>query len=189
MAMKLNTKEGMYEPERMREDLIGQIPGGPLGGPTAPTEGNTPGPVETPNEGQTGTPPTSGAPNPRPVPPPPPPIASVVEGVEGSQETGGVRGSFGQAGTAGFQRRFGGGGPAEWYRRTLMQMNPSVAKAARERSGTRGGGVTAGGSVAGPPTPYDSAPGDGDVGGRPGDADMQRLLAEAMRRMFGRGGA
>jgi hypothetical protein len=183
------TKEGQYQQEYFGETMDGLAPATP--GPEPPSSGDSPGPVSTPNEGQNGTPPQpqNSNPPPRPTPPPPPPaIASTIEGVEGSSETGGVRGSFGQAGTRGFQRRFGGEGPAQWYRRTLSQMSPGVARQARARAASRGGGISGG---VGQSTPQPIVGGvEGDVGGKQGDADMQRLMAEALRRMFGsRGGA
>lgn len=164
--------------------------------PPAPTGGQTPGPVETPGAGQTDEPPRRAWRNRAPAPPPPaatpPPRASAVEGVEGSAETGGVRGSFRQAGTSGFQKRFGGGAPALWYRRTLEQMTPDVARGARGFAGGRSGSIAGGTAPVSPTADLAGAnfSGEGgDRGGRPGDADMQRLLAEALRRMFGSGGA
>jgi hypothetical protein len=181
-----------------RRSQVDLQPAGPSAPAPAPTEAQTPGPVETPNEGQTSEPPRRAWRNRAPAPPPPantpPPAASAVQGVEGSGETGGVRGSFRQAGTAGFQRRFGGNAPALWYRRSLEQMTPDVARDARGFSGGRSGSISGGtASSAGSPTAdlggANLPSGDDPSGGRPGDADMQRLLAEALRRMFGSGGA
>ena len=179
----MNTKQGLPE-SFMKARQESEAQGAPIGGQaTPPTSGGSPGPVESPNAGQTGTPPWAGPRPSAPAPPPPPPppaIASAVQGVEGSEETGGVRGSFGQAGTAGFSKRFGGDGPAQWYRQSLEQMLPEQARQARERRG--GGGLVGSASKLFNPL-FDKV--GGRLQGLTGDADMQRLMAEAMRRLFG----
>lgn len=161
-----------------------QAPGYGEGTPApAPTDGQAPGPVSTPNENQGGEPRP-----PRPTPPPPPPVASSnMPDVRGSAATGGVQGSFAQAGTRGFQQRFGGNAPALWFRRALGAATPDVQ---RSMIGARSGGTTAGaaGPTPGQPTGIDAfGGGEGEPGGRPGDLEYQRFIQEVLSKMFRRG--
>lgn len=152
-----------------------------------PSSGETPGPTSSPGGQQQGDPQAPPPPPPPPSPSPPPPrtppaIGSTIQDVEGSTETGGVRGSFAQAGTADFNRRFGGNAPALWYRRTLENLGaPTLRQAQTSRSGGGGGAVT--------PAPSAAGVGgtDDEVGGRPGDQDWQRFMAQVRRNMFGEG--
>lgn len=127
-------------------------------------------------------PPPGPAPNPETNPEGPPPEAapgpsqSAMGGINASDTTGGVQGSFGQAGTADFSRRFGTGqGPANWFRNQAAsgargQIDP--------RRATTQGGSLAGGAPTPPPL----------AGGQPDgqDAEWQRFMQEVTRQRFGR---
>ena len=146
-------------------------PDGSSGGGGGPVD---PPPVNPPD------PPPGPSPNPEETPEGPPPQApqgppqSAISGVSSSDVTGGVQGSFGQAGTADFSRRFGTGqGPANWFRNAASQGRPIDTRRA----------TTAGGSLAGgAPTPPPLA------GGQPDgqDAEWQRFMQEVTRQRFGR---
>jgi len=178
------------------EDLDRQQRAGQTATPTAPAPEatpDTPGPEATPAEDQTGeaqgttdrwyqrrnpgaAPASSG-------PPPPPPALGGA--AEGSAATGGVRGSFRQAGTQGFNARFGGNTPALWYRRNLEALSGSPTQARAQvaaRSGSAGGGDI--------PAPSSAQTGgtDDDVGGRPGDQDWEQFLRQVQANMFRPGG-
>jgi hypothetical protein len=142
----------------------------------APTEDPAPGPVSSPAP-QGGNPP-----RPRPTPPA---VVSSVPGVQASDVTGGVQGSFGQAGTAGFSRRFGM--PAAWFR------GGPTAGLARE-AGNRGRGILGrerAGQVSGgygaETVANLAGPSLGEQGGGKNDEEWQRILQAAMRNRFGRG--
>ena len=150
--------------------------GAPAPAPAPITEAPQPGPASAPAEDQTG-PPIS---PPKP-PPPPPPAPTGIEGVQGSDVTGGVRGSFAQAGTGGFNQRFGTNQPAQWYRQNLEQLGG--ASSLREQQSNRSGG--GGGGVPAPTTGVD------DFGGQDPDEQgmkWEQFLRRVQGNMFGQGG-
>lgn len=129
-------------------------------------------------------PPPGPAPNPETNPEGPPPEAapgpsqSAMGGINASDTTGGVQGSFGQAGTADFSRRFGTGqGPASWFRNLSSQGRGPIDS---RRATTAGGSVAGGGAPA--PAPMDVASGQPD--GQ--DPEWQRFMQEVTRKRFGR---
>lgn len=155
-------------------------PSAPPVQPPGQTDGVTPGPSENPGQGQGGPPPDAGG--------PPPAMASAVSGVQGSEATGGVQGSFGQAGSADFAKRFGGSGPANWFRNASRAgavgasgapggMNPNAG-----RGNTAVGGTTGGGSVQTIPEPS-----MGPSSGSAGDEEWQRFMQQVLKNRFGGG--
>jgi hypothetical protein len=175
------------EPDGLPTDYSGG--GGELPPPEAP-------PPEAPPPA---APPTEQPPAEQPAPPPaprplgPPPATptggaagqtgqSAVGGVQASDVTGGVQGTFGQAGTADFSRRFGSSGqdaPATWFRR---QANPGANAQANLNRVT--GGQTAGGQGPAAPAIANSE----DAGGSPQDEEWQRFMNSVMAQRFGVGG-
>lgn len=146
--------------------------GGGGGGTVDPPPVNPPdpppGPSPNPEEPPEGTPP--------PAPQGPPP--SAISGVQASDVTGGVEGSFGQAGTADFSRRFGTGqGPANWFRNLSSQGRGPIDI---RRATTAGGSVV--GSAARPAPP----PLGTEKAGGGQDAEWQRFMNEVTRQRFGR---
>lgn len=138
----------------------------PAPGPVDPPPGPEPNPNPNPQ----------GNPNPAPKGPPP----SAIEGVAASDVTGGVQGSFGQAGTSNFSQRFGSQGPAAWFRNPGRRAEAGGAIAPDRGATTRGGAITSG---ALPP----SVPESGGAPGRGGDdAEWQRFMQEVTRQRFGR---
>jgi hypothetical protein len=111
-------------------------------------------------------------------------VVSSVPGIQASDTTGGVQGSYQQAGTGDFGRVFGGE-PAEWFR------GGPRAELARERSNVGRdllGRVEAGGGVGGSTSVNPVAPSLGEVGGGENDEEFQRVLQEVMRQRFNEGG-
>ena len=177
----------------------------PAPAPTSAPEPVAPGPDPAPAQDQGGLPepnpqdeinarrlagrPEPGAPpNPGVGPPPPPP--TLQGAAQGSEATGGVQGSFAQAGTSGFNRRFGGNSPALWYRQNLDTLggSPTSNRASgRQRNAqvaARSGGA-GGGSL---PAPNSAA--GGDFGGEdPNNAgmDWEQFLKSVQGNMFGGG--
>jgi hypothetical protein len=156
--------------------------GGGGGGSTGGGPGNPPPPPPPP--GGPPDPPPGPEPNPNPNPGGPPPQVepgpppSAIHGVQSSDVTGGVQGSFGQAGTSEFSRRFGtGAGPANWFRN--VGRGPASAPGQSRDATTRGGAVLGGGVA--PVAP--DIPGDGPGGGQ--DAEWQRFMREVQRQRFG----
>lgn len=157
-------------PREALEDIPDDPFPGPGPGPApapAPDPEPAPGPAPAPGDDQTGDP--VRPPRNRPVPPPPPP-PTAVEGVEASDVTGGVRGSFGQAGTREFSQRFGTGRPADWYRRTNASLGPDVRQ--QQQVARSGGGAT--GDLSGT---------EGEVGPE-SEEDIQKILALVQQNMF-----
>lgn len=171
-----------------REDQ--QTPTAPAGSPTpsapsAPAEpppatgGQTPGPT-TPSRPPTGNP----AP---PMPPVPPAVPSAVQGIKESQATGGVQGSFAQAGSAGLSKRFGS--PAAWFRgagdpnqRAAVQaLGADLANRGRTVLGKGSAGASSGGSV----VPVNNGPSLDAVADDKQNIDWQRLIQEVMKQRFG----
>ena len=183
---------GLNEPESFGDytDPVYNDPGGqpaapapgPAPGPTQPppVEEPAPGPEPAPAVDQTGVP--GRVRRNRTLPPAPPPTP--VPGVQASDTTGGVQGSFAQAGTRGFGQRFGTQAPALWYRRNLESLGGH--ETFQQQQSARSGGGVQGTSI---PAPSSEAGDEGDsIGGRPGDQDYQRLLRQVMDNMFKQGG-
>lgn len=147
--------------------------------PDAPTGGQDPGPVSQPE------PPARGNPTP-PAPPVPPAVPSAVQGVKESAATGGVQGSFAQAGDAGFSRRFGT--PASWFKGAGQKGGASagilseLANKGRGILGRQGAGSSAGGGTS---VPVVQGPSAGAVSGGQNDEQWQRILAEVLKQRFG----
>ena len=142
------------------------------------------GPAPTPAEDQTGAP--GRVDRNRTPPPGPPPIVGAAMGAgEGSTTTGGVGGSFRQAGTSGFNQRFGSNSPALWFRRNQESLGGH--NTLREQQSARSGGGGAGIDL---PAPSSASPGGtGDeIGGRPGDIDWEQFLKQVQANMFRPGG-
>lgn len=144
--------------------------------PSAPSEDPKPGPVDRPAP-QEGRPP---APQ-----PPPPAVVSSVPGIKGSEATGGVQGSFGQAGDAGFSKRFGlpaawfKGGPTAGLAREASNRGRQVL--GKDRAGTVSGSYgaeTVGAAPAGPSS--------GGEGGGKNDEEWQRLMQAVLKNRFSR---
>lgn len=155
--------------------------GGGGGGGVGPVEPPPPPPPTPPPGPETNPEPLTEGPPPQVQPGPP---QSALEGVNASDVTGGVQGSFGQAGTSGFSRRFGTGqGPASWFRNISRgrpeggRTNP-VVQGYRDAT-TRGGSVIGG---AAPPPPM----GGEEMAGGGQDAEWQRFMREVTRQRFGR---
>lgn len=150
----------------------------PTAGPETPAE--TPGPNGSPQGGQGGPPPVT--------PPSTPPITGQTgqaAGVLGSETTGGVQGSFAQAGTSDFAKRFGGDSPAVWFRNANTK--GAVAPGGPNAGRANVGGVGNVGSA----IPSETAMGGPSLGGEGGgknDEEWQRFIAEVARLRFGQGG-
>lgn len=149
-------------------------PAGPAAPPEAPSEDPKPGPNNSPAP-QGGNPP---APQ-----PPPPAVVSSVPGIKGSEETGGVQGSFEQAGSAGFSKRFGL--PAAWFKGgptmglAREASNKGRAVLGKDRAGTVSGSYgaeTVGAAPAGPSS--------GAQGGGKNDEEWQRLMRAVLQNRF-----
>lgn len=130
--------------------------------------------------------------------PPPPPVSTphgntnynptpsaptAVQGVQSSDVTGGVQGSFGQAGTAGFANRFGSAdnAPATWFRRNASMAQPGGQGDFMKRIATSGSGSGAQTSGGGSGAAIDANLG---VGGQPGDEDWQRFMQAVIQQRF-----
>lgn len=146
--------------------------GGPVDPPPPPPAPGPPdpppGPEPNPNPNPQGNPP--------PAPPGPPP--SAIQGVQASDVTGGVQGSFAQAGSGDFQRRFGNTGPAAWFRNAAR--GPGGPPGQDRRATTQGGAVLGGGVA---PTGPDAGAAEGPGGGQ--DAEWERFMREVQRQRFG----
>jgi len=147
-----------------------QNAGGMQSSPEAPSADPAPGPNSNPS-------PQGG--NAQPPSPPPPAVVSSVPGIAGSDVTGGVQGSFAQAGSgSNFSRRFGS--PANWFQ---AASKPSAGgdRFSNRDATTRGTSVSGGGetvqNLAGPST--------GEVGGGPNDEEFQRILRAVLAQRFG----
>lgn len=142
-----------------------------------PTAGTEPGPASNPQPPQTGNPPP-------PSPPVPPAVPSAVQGIGQSEATGGVRGSFGQAGTTGFTKRFGT--PAAWFKgageKPKTGFMNELANKGRGILGRQSAGSSAGGGVT---VPVVQGPSAGTESGGPNDEQWQRILAEVLKQRFG----
>lgn len=155
-------------------------PAAPVAGPAPtmqepPTTDPKPGPVDKPAP-QVGSPAISPE-------PPPPAVVSSVPGVRGSETTGGVQGSFGQAGSAGFSKRFGL--PAAWFKggpsAGLAREGANVGRGVLSK-GSVGGGVGGFGAEVAPVAPV--GPSQGTEGGGKNDEEWQRILQAALRNRF-----
>lgn len=146
--------------------------------PPAQTDGSEPGPARNPEPAQQGNPVAAMAPV-------PPAVPSAIAGVKESEATGGVKGSFGQAGEAGFSRRFGS--PAAWYK-GAGQSDPSVmadiANKGRGILGRKNAGAGVGGGVT---VPVVGAPSQGASSGNSVDEFWDRVIRETLRKRFGTG--
>lgn len=154
----------------------GAVPTGGGGTPEpapAPTGGAKPGPIETPA-------PAGGSPAPQ-APAVPPAVVSSVPGITGSETTGGVQGSFGQAGSSDFSKRFGL--PAAWFKTgPTAGLGREAANAGRGVLGKGGAGSIGGGSevvqnVQGPTAGL-------EAGGGKNDEEWQRILQAVMKQRF-----
>jgi len=138
----------------------------------APSEDPKPGPNTNPAPQGGVTPPPSA---------PPPAIASSIPGIAGSEATGGVQGSFAQAGTGGFNKRFGL--PAAWFKG-----GPSAGlareSANRGRVGAGGQGFNPGIAAGAETVASVSGPSTGSVGGGQNDEEFQRLLKQVLQNRF-----
>jgi len=153
-----------------------QNAGGMQSSPEAPSADPAPGPNSNPS-------PQGG--NAQPPSPPPPAVVSSVPGIAGSDVTGGVQGSFAQAGSgSNFSRRFGS--PANWFQAATKPMrggsNDTANRFGDRTATTRGSSLAGSGemvqSLAGPST--------GEVGGGPNDEEFQRILQAVLAQRFGR---
>lgn len=152
----------------------------PQQAPQAPeTPVNTPGPANNPQAGQAGPPPPS----------PPPALATGQgAGLVGSETTGGLKGSFAQAGDADFARRFGGDSPAVWFRNFGREgqrgRGPGTIMPGDNRNATTRGGGQSGGAIpavsAIPPGPQ-----GGPEGGGKQDEEWQRFMRSVIQQRFG----
>jgi len=160
------------DPAPRQDETAGSAPGAPADVAPAPSADPKPGPNTNPAPQGGVTPPPSA---------PPPAIASSIPGIAGSEATGGVQGSFAQAGTGGFNKRFGL--PAAWFKGgPSAGLAREAANRGRVGAGGQGfnPGIAAGAetvaSVAGPST--------GSVGGGQNDEEFQRLLKQVLQNRF-----
>ncbi len=179
--------------EQRQQDRQDRIDAATQAGATGPTEPSapaapaapstpvsTPGPAQNPQGQQQGAP----APTNRPTPPA---VASAVEGLVGSEATGGLRGTFQQAGTRGFAQKFGGENPAVWFRKFAQEgkapagMNKQLLS---DRGATTRGGASAGGAI---PQVSSIADGSGVIGAQNGgnDEEWQRFMRAVNAQRFG----
>ena len=152
-------------------------PGGVLAAPV-PAEP----PSADPGPGPNGNPAPQGG-NPPAPQGPPPAVVSSVPGIKASEATGGVQGSFGQAGSSQFSKRFGlpaawfKGGPTAGLAREASNRGREVL--GRDRAGSVGGGYgaeTVGVAPVGPSM--------GGEGGGKSDEEWQRIIQAALRNRF-----
>jgi len=114
--------------------------------------------------------------------PPPPATPSAIPGLTASDATGGIQGSFGQAGSSDFSRKFGL--PAAWFRGGptaglgLEAANRGRVGIGGDRSALVGGGG-GGESVANV-----AGPSVGLEGGNKNDEEFQRIIQAVMRNRF-----
>jgi hypothetical protein len=160
----------------------------PAAGSPEPSKGTietAPSPSQDPKPGPNNNPAPQGG-NPPAQQPPPPAVVSSVPGIKGSEATGGVQGSFEQAGTGGFNRRFGlpaawfKGGPTAGLAREASNKGRSLL--GKERAGQVSGGFGAE-TVGVSPT----GPSQGLEGGGKNDEEWQRLIAQVLKSRFSRG--
>lgn len=184
--------DGTYDnlPEGRGVDLGGNQDVGagndPAPAPTAPSAPSEPPPQTGGSEPGPATPPSPPRGNPiPPAPPVPPAVPSAVQGVQQSEATGGVRGTFAQAGSSGLTKRFGS--PAAWFRGA--QSNPAGAQALMAEVANRGRGVlgrqSSGSNTGGSVVPVSSGPSLDPMANDKQNIDWQRLLAEVMKQRFG----
>jgi len=102
-----------------------------------------------------------------------------VPGIQGSEATGGVQGSFGQAGTGGFSKRFGA--PAAWFK---GGPSAGLAREAANRGRVGAGGDAAALSGGGEISPVLAGPSSGLEGGGKNDEEWQRILQAVMAKRF-----
>lgn len=153
-------------------------------GPAAPSpsEPSPSSPSEDPKPGPNNNPAPQGG-NPPAPQPPPPAVVSSVPGVKGSEATGGVQGSFEQAGSAGFSKRFGlpaawfKGGPTAGLAREASNRGRTVL--GKDRAGQVSGSYGAETVNAAP-----TGPSMGGEGGGKNDEEWQRLIAAALKNRF-----
>lgn len=107
---------------------------------------------------------------------------TAVQGLQASAETGGVQGSFGQAGTSNFSQRFGSQEPATWYRRQAGVGQGSPEFQSRLAS-MRGGAQAAGGDTGGAQAAINASLGE-SAGGRPQDEEWQRFMQAVQQQRF-----
>jgi hypothetical protein len=175
---------------RVESTAEAEAPNDPPAGPApdaspAPVETpvNTPGPSQAPQGNQGGPP--------EPTNPPGPPALATGQGagLQGSDVTGGLQGTFDQAGTAKFAQKFGGINPAVWFRNFVREGAPglqgSIPGQSSRAATTRGGGAS-GGAI-----PTVSAVAQGPEGGMEGggtqDEEWQRFMRAVLQSRFGRG--
>jgi hypothetical protein len=109
-------------------------------------------------------------------------VVSSVPGIQASEATGGVQGSFGQAGDAGFSKRFGQ--PASWFKGgPTAGLGHERANVGRDLLGKIG----AGGGVGGTTVSNAVSPSQGSEGGGENDEEFQRMLRAVMAQRFGAG--
>lgn len=160
----------------------GEAPTAPPTQPPSPGVEAQPGPAETPGQGQGGPPPTP--------PAAPPAIPSAVKGIE-QGEGGLLKGTFAGP-SADFARRFGGVGPALWFRNAAQagaaaglpgqgRDDRARANVGRLQAGEIGGNV--GGAVA----QNVPAPSMGSEQGGANDEEWQRFMRSVMQNRFGGG--
>lgn len=139
------------------------------------TPAETPGPNGSPQSGQGGPPPET---------PPSPLVTGQGAGLQASDATGALQGTFAQAGNQNFAQRFGGQNPAVWFRNFGQQRQNEQANAGRGNVGNVG---NAGGAI--PSEGPMGGPSMGSEGGGKNNEEWQRFMSEVARLRFGRGGA
>lgn len=172
-------------------DAGSEATGGQQSAPPSPASpsplgdgGSMPLPPSDPGPGPNGNPAPQGG-NPPAPQGPPPAVVSSVPGVKGSETTGGVQGSFAQAGDAGFSKRFGL--PAAWFK------GGPTAGLAREAS-NKGRGVLSKGQAGQVSGGYGAetvanpgvGPSLGGEGGGKNDEEFQRMLRAVLQNRFQR---
>lgn len=173
------------EPSRLEllQSGAGSEPPAPnVGGSAAPPPSAAP--SADPAPGPNANPAPQGG-RPEPPQPPPPAVVSSVPGIKGSETTGGVQGSFAQAGSSEFSKRFGA--PAAWFRGgptaglAREAGNSGRAVLGKERAGQVSGGYgaeTVGNAPLGPSL--------GEEGGGKNDEEWQRLIQAVLKNRFQR---
>ena len=151
--------------------------------PTAPTGPEAPSaPSEDPQPGPNNNPAPQGG-NPPAPQPPPPAVVSSVPGIKGSETTGGVQGSFEQAGSAGFSKRFGL--PAAWFKGgPTAGLAREASNRGREVLGKDRAGQVSGSYGAETVSAAPVGPSAGGEGGGKNDEEWQRLIAAVLKNRF-----